>query len=307
MALKKKLTKMRIEKKEGIEMVYTIKNTELEVKVKKMGAELTSIKKGDKEYLWQGDEAFWNRQAPLLFPIVGELEKGTIKIDGVECKLSRHGFVRDCEFELIEQTDETLKLSLKSNEETLKNYPFDFEIIAEYKLDGKNLETNFYIKNNDNKKMVYNFGLHPAFNCNTEEGEEFTDFYLEFEKEVRVDPFLYNPEGRVFPNKTRRILEDSTRLNLRHMYFDNAVIVSRPEFNGLSLGHKDRGTLLNCNFSDFHIFAMWQPKNAPFLCFEPWSGFNGFCDEGENLEDNKTEQYLEPATEKVYTMNIEII
>lgn len=293
--------------KEGLKMIYTIKNDNLKVEIKKFGAEITSIKKGDTELLWQGDDKFWKGQAPLLFPIVGELETGTIKIDGKPCTLSRHGFARNSEFEFVEQNDECVKLSLKSSEETLKNYPFEFEIIAEFKLSENNLETNFYIKNLDNKKMVYNFGLHPAFNCNTNENEEFTDYSLEFEKEVRVDPFLLNEEGRVFPNKTRRILEDSTVLNLRHMYFKNAVIISRPEFNNLSLCHKDRGTILNCSFSGFNIFAMWQPPEAPFLCFEPWSGFNGFCDEGENLEDNKSVQYLEAGSEKVYTMNIEIM
>ena len=48
-----------------------IKNEKLTISVAPMGAELQSIRdaKG-KEYLWDGDEQYWNRHSPILFPIV---------------------------------------------------------------------------------------------------------------------------------------------------------------------------------------------------------------------------------------------
>jgi hypothetical protein len=56
-------------------MQTTIENGILSVSAKTAGAELTSIRlKADgTEYLWQADPKFWNRHAPLLFPIVGAL------------------------------------------------------------------------------------------------------------------------------------------------------------------------------------------------------------------------------------------
>ena len=46
----------------------------LQISSKTQGAELTSIKFKEKEMLHQGKE-YWNRHAPILFPIVGETRR----------------------------------------------------------------------------------------------------------------------------------------------------------------------------------------------------------------------------------------
>ena len=52
-----------------------LENKDLIVESKKAGAELVRIysKKYNKEILWNGDEKFWVRRSPVLFPIVGKL------------------------------------------------------------------------------------------------------------------------------------------------------------------------------------------------------------------------------------------
>ena len=57
-------------------MIYdmkTLSNSELTIKVSPNGAELCSILRDGKEYLWQADPAFWKRHSPVLFPIVGSV------------------------------------------------------------------------------------------------------------------------------------------------------------------------------------------------------------------------------------------
>lgn len=45
-----------------------IKNDKLVLTVSEHGAELQSIKdENGKEYLWDGDEKYWNRHSPILF------------------------------------------------------------------------------------------------------------------------------------------------------------------------------------------------------------------------------------------------
>ena len=53
--------------------MYQLKNNGLKLEVHPQGAELFSIKDTttNREYLWQGDEAYWGRRAPVLFPFVG--------------------------------------------------------------------------------------------------------------------------------------------------------------------------------------------------------------------------------------------
>lgn len=62
----------------------TISNSVLTVGVSEHGAELQSIQKNGKEYLWQGDTRFWGRRSPVLFPIVGRVrgEKRSVSICG---------------------------------------------------------------------------------------------------------------------------------------------------------------------------------------------------------------------------------
>ena len=57
-----------------------LKNEKLTVVISSHGAELQSIKNEEgREYLWQGDEKYWPRRSPLLFPIVCGLWKGDRK------------------------------------------------------------------------------------------------------------------------------------------------------------------------------------------------------------------------------------
>ena len=98
----------------------------LKIKTKKQGAELISIQHNGKEMLFDG-KAFWNRQSPILFPIVGQIKDSKTKIEGQIYEMSQHGFARDMEFEQIEEKHYVLKY----NEETLfADYePINVEVI----------------------------------------------------------------------------------------------------------------------------------------------------------------------------------
>ena len=62
------------------------------------GAELVSIQRDGREYLWNGDPKFWGRSAPILFPVVGMLANDKLCIDGHEYTMKQHGFARDTMF-----------------------------------------------------------------------------------------------------------------------------------------------------------------------------------------------------------------
>ena len=94
-----------------------IKNEQLTVEISSLGAELQSIKDAQgNEYLWDGDEQYWNRHSPILFPIVCGLWKDTYRIDGKEYQLGRHGFARDTEFQLISKGEDRISYALTDSE-----------------------------------------------------------------------------------------------------------------------------------------------------------------------------------------------
>ena len=118
----------------------TISNSVLTVGVSEHGAELQSIQKNGKEYLWQGDTRFWGRRSPVLFPIVGRVWEDTYRYAGNSYRMGQHGFARDMEFTLVSEKDDEVRYRLVSNEETLQKYPFPFCLEIGYRIQGKQIE-----------------------------------------------------------------------------------------------------------------------------------------------------------------------
>src|SRR5688500_10161307 len=130
-------------------MTDWIENDFLRISIKASGAELTSIfnKKNQQEYLWQGDVSHWSRQAPVLFPIVGKLKENKYSAEGKVWNLPQHGFARDKDFQIIDKKNDSLTFSLQNSEETLKIYPYKFELIIKYLLVKNKLITQYNIVN----------------------------------------------------------------------------------------------------------------------------------------------------------------
>ena len=118
-----------------------MENENLRVQISDHGAELSSIydKAADREAVWIGDPAFWNRHAPVLFPFVGKVNGGFYTHKGVKYPMGQHGFARDNEFECIENTENKTVHRLVSTEETKKVYPFDFAFTVTQELSGRTL------------------------------------------------------------------------------------------------------------------------------------------------------------------------
>ena len=102
----------------------TISNSVLTVGVSEHGAELQSIQKNGKEYLWQGDTRFWGRRSPVLFPIVGRVWEDTYRYAGNSYRMGQHGFARDMDFKVTYKGEDGIVYWLESTPETLGKYPF---------------------------------------------------------------------------------------------------------------------------------------------------------------------------------------
>lgn len=95
----------------------TLHNELLTVEVSDLGAELQSIKDDEgKEYLWQGDDRYWGRRSPILFPIVCGLWKGTYRTEGDTYQMGRHGFARDMNFRVLKKADDRVTYVLSDTE-----------------------------------------------------------------------------------------------------------------------------------------------------------------------------------------------
>ena len=141
-----------------------LKNDELAIRIAELGAELQSVKDCEgREYMWQAGEA-WPRHSPILFPIVCSVNDNTYQVDGEAYHLPRHGFARDTAFTVISQTDDKVTLALHESEETLKVYPFRFNLAITYRLEGNKVHVIWHVENTDTREIHFQIGGHPAFN-----------------------------------------------------------------------------------------------------------------------------------------------
>ena len=261
----------------------------LEIKSTKHGAELTSIKLNGKEKLHQGSEIldetgkpYWGRHAPILFPIVGKLKDNKTQINGKIYEMTQHGFARDMDFEDLGNN----KYLLKSNSETLKRYPFEFELYVEYLIKENELTTQYTVINKDNSEMLFGLGGHPAFICDYSSG----NYELEFgDKETNIK-FYKLQDGLIKKETIPSILEDNKIKFNKDIFNEDAIIMKNISSNKVILKNKkDNKTELEFNFEGFPYLAIWSKKGAPFVCIEPWQNHtdsvesNGIFSEKENI------------------------
>ena len=92
----------------------------LAARVDTLGAELVSCRReGGPEYIWTGDPAYWAGRNPLLFPVVGNLRDGKVRIGGREYAMARHGFARRREFVPEDRGEDWARLVLSADPDTL--------------------------------------------------------------------------------------------------------------------------------------------------------------------------------------------
>lgn len=280
----------------------TIRNRFLSISVKNHGAQLCSLKllKNNKEYLWQANPKYWGKHAPILFPFIGCLKNDEFIFESKTYKMTKHGFARDFEFELVKKHKNKLKYLLESNEKTLEMYPFKFQLYVIYELQDKILNITYEVRNKDSKNMYFSIGAHPAFNCNISEGDK----YIEFEQEETLDSYTINLENGLIDKERKPILKNKKKLLLTyHLFKQDALVFDNIKSHSICIVDNKTNEKVKVTIKDFPYLGIWTPK-APFLCIEPWYGIADSVDFSGNLKDKKGIQKL--GIGKTFNCNYQI-
>lgn len=259
-------------------MNTTISNSTLTASVKHAGAELFSLKDNqNQEYIWEGNPDFWGKHSPVLFPIVGTLKNNAYSINGKEYELPRHGFARDMEFQLIDKTENSAVFSLQSNSETLKKYPFDFELQLIYTLNETTLDIAYKVINKSETKIPFSIGAHPAIAL----PENFENYSFQFEKEEDLKYSLL--ENDLISNKTESLQTIENLVPLNYKLFENDALVFKTlESKSLTILENSK-PYIKVDFEDFPSLGIWTKNQAPFVCIEPWFGYSDTAENSGNL------------------------
>ena len=124
-----------------------LENNHLLIQINERGAEVREVlhKESGRQYMWSGDPAYWGRVSPVLFPIVGRLKNDQYKIDGQTYELTQHGFLRDVDFDVHEETKHTVTFQYESKGRHIEQYPYEFTARIRYELSENGLMISWEI------------------------------------------------------------------------------------------------------------------------------------------------------------------
>ena len=146
-------------------MKYEISNEYLKVKADTEGAILWSVTDKDGfEYIWQGDDRYWNEHGANLFPYIARLWEKSYIFQGKTYHMDIHGFAKDSVFSCEKAGENELVFAMEDTRETLEQYPFHFRFEIRYLLEKNTLKVFYSVKNKDEKTMYFGIGGHPGFN-----------------------------------------------------------------------------------------------------------------------------------------------
>lgn len=265
-------------------------NSRLEIVPEKGGIVVDWTIQGQKIF-YLDQERFKNPQLsvrggiPILFPICGNLSDNLYSHQEKSYTLKQHGFARDLPWVVTNQeTDNgaSVTLTLSSDAETLKVYPFEFELNFTYKLLGKQLIIEQSYQNKSQEKMPFSAGFHPYFFCNDK-----TQLTLDIPAQTytkKTGDEVYSFNGKLDYN-----LEE----------IDIAFTQLQAQKAGFTDGK--RNLTLEMSYSDlFSTIVFWTLKDKDFICIEPWSAPRNALNTGEQLN------YIQPGEVCTAQISLEI-
>ena len=250
--------------------MITIATASLTAAINPRGAELTSLRDAEgRELMTDADPAFWTGHAPILFPIVGQLNGDTLRLDGRDYTMAKHGFARRRTFTVVEQRAAAAAFRLLPDDATRGQYPFDFTLDVTFALDGAMLTIMATIGNPGDVALPASFGFHPAFAWPLPYGRARAAHRIVFAAD-EPGPIRRLDDGLIAGDRASPL--DERTLHLRDALFaDDALIWMPVTSRSVTYGAED-GPSLRVDFPDTPDLGIWSKPGAAFVCIEPWHG-----------------------------------
>jgi len=203
---------------------------------------------------------------PVLFPFCSKTDGDTYFAHGQAYTMPFHGLVKGMTFGVEEISGQSVRIYTVPNEVILKeNYPYDFVLHIEYRVEGKSLYTQAVIENRSDKCMPFYIGWHPYFRTSSKKDTTFT-FDMQHYRS-----YLDGSEGG-WPGNT----VDLTRA-LDHVFWG----VGKRE---MTLENRADGYTARIIMDEMHSVATVCTAFDDCVCIEPWTGTPNAVNTGEVLQ-----------------------
>lgn len=262
--------------------IIEIKNEKLSVGINTRGSELMYIRSKNTDFLWNGDEKVWSYRSPVLFPICGGLKEDTYLYNGEKYTLKKHGFARKSEFEGKLLNESKAEFVLKANEDTLRDYPFEFTLKIIFEVVDNTLKVTNIVENSANDAMYFSIGSHEGYSC----PEGIEEYDIVFDEKQTLDSFIL--DGNLLENNSIRIIEDSNILPLKYEYFAvDALVFKDVKFKKATLKHRNSSKKIVLQFDNAEYFLLWTKPDANYICLEPWCGVQDIVSSSYEIENKE--------------------
>ncbi|MEG3163523.1 aldose 1-epimerase family protein [Sphingomonas sp. PB2P19] len=252
--------------------LITIANAHLTAAINPFGAELTHLRDAaGRELMTDADPAFWTGHAPILFPVVGVVNDGVIRLDGRDYPMPKHGFARRTAFTLVDHSATTATFRLTDSDETRAAYPFAFALDIVFTLDGATLAIDAQVRNTGDVTLPASFGFHPAFAWPLPYGQDRADHRIMFESEEPDALRVIAPDGTI-AREDRTSPLDGRDLFLRDDLFATDALVWDDVKSHAVIYGAPQGPHLAIAFPDTPKLGIWTKPGAAYVCVEPWHG-----------------------------------
>ncbi|MEE1045968.1 MAG: aldose 1-epimerase family protein, partial [Clostridia bacterium] len=236
----------------------------------------------------------WAESSPLLFPICGGLKDDKYTFKGKEYTMPKHGYGRKTMFEVESATDTEAVFLHKSNDETKKCFPFDYELRIIYSIDGYALKTEYKVDNKSGETMYFSIGSHEGYY--TPEGIE--DYDVVFPQNETLSSYVLY--GNLLSDQKLPIIKDTNILPLYDKYFTiDALVFKDLKSRSAILRNRKTGKAVKVDFDYAPYFLLWHKPNAPYICLEPWDGVQDIV--GSDYDITKKEGIIALDADKTYS------
>lgn len=202
---------------------------------------------------------------PVLFPSPGKLAGDAWQRAGASGAMTQHGFARSVAWRIAETAASSAVLVLESNDETRRQYPWDFTFVMTFALHGATLRLEQRIENRAREPMPFGVGFHPYF------------FVRDADK---PRTHVATAATRAFDNVTKR-----------ETAVTGAIELARPEVDLHLLDHGSTASTLTTpdgrvelvGSPEYTHWVVWTLAGRDFVCVEPWTCPGNALNTGERL------------------------
>lgn len=237
-----------------------------------LGAELSHLLDADgRELMTDADPAFWTGRAPILFPVVGMPFRETIRVDGQEYPMKKHGFVRRATFAVAETGPDQARFVLTDSAETRARYPFAFALEIGFRIEAATLHIEAVVRNPGDVPLPASLGFHPAFAWPLPYGEDRAAHRIEFDADEPDRLRTIAGDGTIAEARRESPLDGRVLALDDALFATDALVWDDVRSQRVRYGAAT-GPRLEIAFPDTPMLGIWTKPGAQYVCVEPWHG-----------------------------------